>query len=168
MSIKSENIKATLKATKQRRKSQTCRVCEIKGDKSRLSSAMRIALSQLFREAKWFWNAPSPPNPSRRTHPPEERDSQSGRQPPEQVIPKDLTLHDQWWTCPNCHTRHNRHTNAALNMLPGSERSSTSAESRFSATRLLEETAKFSSFGVRVRLLVETDNSSRETGSPRL
>jgi putative transposase len=81
---------------------------------------------------------------------------------------KDLTLGDQWWTCPVCNTRHNRHINAAINMLPGSERSSTSAESSSSATNLLEETARFSSFGVRVRLLVETDNSSRETRSPRL
>src|SRR5882757_9567722 len=57
MATKSDNIKATLKATKERRKDQTCHVFEIKVDKSRLSSSMRLSLSQLFREAKWFWNA---------------------------------------------------------------------------------------------------------------
>ncbi|MCW3099154.1 MAG: transposase OrfB [Chthonomonadaceae bacterium] len=81
---------------------------------------------------------------------------------------RDIPLSEQWWTCPNCQTRHNRHTNAALNMLPRQELSSTSAESSSSATSLLEETAKFSSFGVRVRLLVETENSDREIGSPCL
>jgi putative transposase len=81
-----------------------------------------------------------------------------------------LTLDDKWWTCPNpaCNTRHNRHVNAAINMLPGSERASTSAESISSATSLLESLSKLDSIGVRVRLLVETDNSSCETGSPRL
>src|SRR5882757_3726042 len=57
MATKSDNIKATLKATKERRKDQTCHVFELKVDKSRLSSSMRLSLSQLFREAKWFWNA---------------------------------------------------------------------------------------------------------------
>ena len=57
MVTKSEQIKQTLKATKQRRKAQTCHVYELKVDKSRLSSSMRLSLSQLFREAKWFWNA---------------------------------------------------------------------------------------------------------------
>ncbi|MCW3100398.1 MAG: putative transposase, family protein [Chthonomonadaceae bacterium] len=57
MSTKSDNIKATLKATKERRKSQTCHVYEIKVDKARLSASQRLSLAQLFREAKWFWNA---------------------------------------------------------------------------------------------------------------
>ena len=57
MSTKSDNIRATLQATKERRKSQTCHVYEIKVDKARLSASQRLSLAQLFREAKWFWNA---------------------------------------------------------------------------------------------------------------
>jgi hypothetical protein len=57
MSTKSDNIKATLQATRERRKSQTCHVYEIKVDKARLPASQRLSLAQLFREAKWFWNA---------------------------------------------------------------------------------------------------------------
>jgi len=74
---------------------------------------------------------------------------------------KELTLSDTWWTCPKCQTRHNRHINAAINMLPRSERASTSVESCSSAESLLELKERFNSIGVLVRRLVETDISSR-------
>ena len=81
---------------------------------------------------------------------------------------KDLTLDIKWWTCPECNTRHNRHINAAINMLPRSERASTSVESSSSAKSLLALESKFKAIGVIVRLLSETDNSGTYPGSPRL
>ncbi len=48
---KSETIKATLKATKEKRKNQTCRVYELKIDKSHLNSESRHHLNMLFLEA---------------------------------------------------------------------------------------------------------------------
>ena len=44
------------KLTKQKRKSQTCRVFEIKIDRSHLSDAALGHLEGLFKEAKWFYN----------------------------------------------------------------------------------------------------------------
>ncbi|CAG0967658.1 hypothetical protein METP2_01198 [Methanosarcinales archaeon] len=54
--IKNETIKATLKATKEKRKNQTCRVYEIKIDRSHLNSESMHALDMLFLEAKWLYN----------------------------------------------------------------------------------------------------------------
>jgi putative transposase len=53
---KNEIIKATLKATKAKRKTQTCRVYEIKIDKSHLNQATIEHLNRLFIEAKWLYN----------------------------------------------------------------------------------------------------------------
>ncbi len=53
---KKETIKATLKATKEKRKSQTCRVYEVKIDKSHLNHTTENHLSRLFLEAKWLYN----------------------------------------------------------------------------------------------------------------
>jgi putative transposase len=57
MSAKADTIKATLKATRQRRQQQTCHVYQLKVDRSRLSHSLLDALSRLFLEAKWFYNA---------------------------------------------------------------------------------------------------------------
>jgi putative transposase len=56
MSDKSEAIKATLKATKTKRKTQTCRVYETKIDISHLNHATQEHLNRLFLEAKWLYN----------------------------------------------------------------------------------------------------------------
>jgi len=44
------------KLTKDKRKNQTCKVFECKIDRSHLSEAVQGHLSQLFKEAKWFYN----------------------------------------------------------------------------------------------------------------
>ena len=56
MSSKSEAIKATLKATRAKRKIQMCRVYEVKIDTSHLNNATQEHLNRLFIEAKWFYN----------------------------------------------------------------------------------------------------------------
>lgn len=56
MSSKSEAIKATLKLTRAKRKTQMCRVYETKIDLSHLSIATQEHLNRLFLEAKWFYN----------------------------------------------------------------------------------------------------------------
>jgi putative transposase len=56
MITKNETIKASLKATKENRKTQTCRVYEIKIDKSHLNQVTQEHLNRLFLEAKWFYN----------------------------------------------------------------------------------------------------------------
>ena len=56
-SEKNNRIKETLKATKERRKYMTCRVYEVKVDRSKLSKAGREEVNLLFREAKWLRNA---------------------------------------------------------------------------------------------------------------
>ncbi len=53
---KSETIKATLKATKARRKRQRCRVFEVKLDSSHLNQHTLAQLKHLFLEAKWLYN----------------------------------------------------------------------------------------------------------------
>jgi len=53
---KNETIKATLKATKAKRKTQTCRVYEVKIDKSHLNHTTEQHLNRLFLEAKWLYN----------------------------------------------------------------------------------------------------------------
>jgi hypothetical protein len=47
---------STRKLTKTKRQSQTCKVYELKVDKSHLSQKSLDHLYSLFREAKWFYN----------------------------------------------------------------------------------------------------------------
>ncbi len=54
--MKNDNIKATIKATKEKRKNQTCRVFEVKIDKSHLNHATDEHLKRLFLESKWLYN----------------------------------------------------------------------------------------------------------------
>jgi putative transposase len=49
-------IKASLKATREKRKNQQARVYEIKIDKSHLNNKQLAHLNRLFLEAKWFYN----------------------------------------------------------------------------------------------------------------
>jgi putative transposase len=53
---KNETIRATLKATRAKRKTQTCRVYEVKIDTSHLNNTTQEHLNRLFLEAKWFYN----------------------------------------------------------------------------------------------------------------
>jgi putative transposase len=53
---KNQTIKATLKATKARRKHLTCRVFEVKLDSSHLNQHTHARLKRLFLEAKWLYN----------------------------------------------------------------------------------------------------------------
>jgi len=53
---KNETIKATLKATKAKRKTQMCRVYETKIDLSHLNNTTQEHLNRLFLEAKWLYN----------------------------------------------------------------------------------------------------------------
>jgi putative transposase len=53
---KNQTIKATLKATKARRKRQRCRVFEVKLDNSHLNEHTKAQLQRLFLEAKWLYN----------------------------------------------------------------------------------------------------------------
>ena len=53
---KNETIKATLKATKERRKHQSCRVFTVKIDSSHLNRQTKHQLKMLFLEAKWLYN----------------------------------------------------------------------------------------------------------------
>lgn len=56
MIVKSEQIKKTIQETKQKRKSQTCKVYEVKLDKSHLFNSTLNHLNKLFLEAKWLYN----------------------------------------------------------------------------------------------------------------
>ncbi len=47
---------AKRKLTKEKRKGQTCKVYEVKFDKSHLSTNTKKYLYMLFKEAKWFYN----------------------------------------------------------------------------------------------------------------
>jgi hypothetical protein len=53
---KKRAIKATLAATKARRKTQVCRVYELKVNRSKMNTTSRTHLDRLFLEAKWFYN----------------------------------------------------------------------------------------------------------------
>lgn len=53
---KNEQIKKTLSETREKRKSQICRVYEVKVDQSRLSKKQIEQLKMLFVEAKRFYN----------------------------------------------------------------------------------------------------------------
>ena len=53
---KNANIKASMKETLKRRKSQFCRVYELKIQKNRLSNKQKEQLKMLFVEAKWIYN----------------------------------------------------------------------------------------------------------------
>jgi len=55
-SPKNQAIAATLKATRVRRKEQTCRVYELKVNRSKLNATSRVHLERFFLEAKWFYN----------------------------------------------------------------------------------------------------------------
>ncbi|MHA2272701.1 MAG: RNA-guided endonuclease InsQ/TnpB family protein [Candidatus Hodarchaeales archaeon] len=54
--LKNRTIKATLAATKTRRKTQVCRVYELKVNRSKINTTSRVHLDRLFLEAKWFYN----------------------------------------------------------------------------------------------------------------
>ncbi|MFW9916133.1 MAG: hypothetical protein ACFFGZ_11055 [Candidatus Thorarchaeota archaeon] len=53
---KPQTIKATLAATKARRKTQVCRVYELKINHRKLNRSSLEHLARLFLEAKWFYN----------------------------------------------------------------------------------------------------------------
>jgi transposase len=53
---KKQRIKQTLQATKARRKTQVCRVYELKIIQAKLSPHSRTHLARLFLEGKWFYN----------------------------------------------------------------------------------------------------------------
>lgn len=54
--LKNEAIRASLKATREKRRSQTCKAYHVKLDRSRLSRATSEHLALLFLEAKWLYN----------------------------------------------------------------------------------------------------------------
>lgn len=54
---RSGKVKATLKATRERRQTQSCRVVTCKIDQSKLSATQCEALRRVFLEAKWFVNS---------------------------------------------------------------------------------------------------------------
>jgi putative transposase len=54
--IRDMNRYSAKKQTKERRSDMTCKVIEVKIDRSRLSTKALNHLSQLFTEAKWFYN----------------------------------------------------------------------------------------------------------------
>ncbi|MHA2494603.1 MAG: RNA-guided endonuclease InsQ/TnpB family protein [Candidatus Hodarchaeales archaeon] len=54
--LKNQTIKATLAATKARRKTQVCRVYALKLNRAKMNTTSRAHLNRLFLEAKWFYN----------------------------------------------------------------------------------------------------------------
>lgn len=54
--LKNKKIKETLKATKDRRKNQICRVFELKVDKSKLNKKTKEDAKLVFLESKWIYN----------------------------------------------------------------------------------------------------------------
>ncbi|MFX1250659.1 MAG: hypothetical protein ACFFCZ_03510 [Promethearchaeota archaeon] len=55
--IKNEQIRETLRETRERRKEMVCRTYELKVDRSKLSKKALRHLRRLFLEAKWYSNA---------------------------------------------------------------------------------------------------------------
>ncbi|MFX0112989.1 MAG: hypothetical protein ACFFB3_00425 [Candidatus Hodarchaeota archaeon] len=53
---KKQTIKATLAATKTRRKTRVCRVYVLKINRRKLNATSRKHFDRLFLEAKWFYN----------------------------------------------------------------------------------------------------------------
>lgn len=53
---KNRRIKESIKATKDRRKTQTCSTFDLKIVGNKLSRTQREALTRVFLEAKWLWN----------------------------------------------------------------------------------------------------------------
>lgn len=53
---KNRRIKESIKATKAKRKTQTCSTFDLKIVGNKLSSTQREALTRVFLEAKWLWN----------------------------------------------------------------------------------------------------------------
>ena len=53
---KNEQIKQSLLKTREKRKSQRCKVYSIKIQTNKLSKKQREALKMMFVEGKWFWN----------------------------------------------------------------------------------------------------------------
>ena len=53
---KKEAIKQSLKETKQKRKSQSCHVYDVKIVKNKLNTTQKEQITRLFLEAKWFYN----------------------------------------------------------------------------------------------------------------
>ncbi len=53
---KRQDIRSSLKATREKRKHQKCRVFELKITKNKLSKTASTHMSRLFLEAKWFYN----------------------------------------------------------------------------------------------------------------
>ena len=56
MKDKTKNWLEKVKQTKEKRKSQVCKVHELKFDKSHLSKEKLMYLNKLFLEAKWLYN----------------------------------------------------------------------------------------------------------------
>ena len=54
---KNEKIKQSLKATREKRKSQVCTVYELKINERKLTSKQLTTLKLMFVEGKWFWNS---------------------------------------------------------------------------------------------------------------
>ena len=53
---KNASIKEAIKATKEKRKSQVCRVYMLKVQKNKLSTRQKEDFKMLFVEAKWLYN----------------------------------------------------------------------------------------------------------------
>ena len=53
---KNRRIRESIKATKAKRKNQTCSTFDLKIVGNKLSRTQREALRRVFLEAKWLWN----------------------------------------------------------------------------------------------------------------
>lgn len=53
---KSEQIRQSILKTREKRKSQRCKVYSLKIQTNKLSKKQREALKMMFVEGKWFWN----------------------------------------------------------------------------------------------------------------